>query len=288
VGIVLLRGGGGGGKESASSNPPSSGTQAPSGGTTSPPATNPPPATTTTPVTPPVTTTPTTSTTTPGETAGGIGSLEVITSPPQARISINGKTASKRSNSTLTDVTAGSVTVKVEKDGYLPQTQTVDVPAGGVGHVNFTLEPNPNAPVTLEIKVTPFATYYVNDQQVASNVASTKQQLKPGTYNVRAVHPAFDPKEWKNVRLEPGKPLTLSFDFIASSMSTLRVTSDPWAEVVVDGQKTGKFTPCELKLSAGTKTVVVVRDGFVVDGGPQSVSLKPGTPVSVSFKLKRK
>jgi hypothetical protein len=221
-------------------------------------------------------------------TAAATGSLEITTDPARARITVDGKLQTRRSNATLADLPAGTVSVSVEKDGYLGQTRSVQVPAGGTGQVSFKLEPDPNMPGTLEIKVSPYAAYYINDKLVASNVGSTRQQLKPGIYSIRAVHPAFDPKQWDNIRVEPGKTLTLTHDFIASNLVTLRVTSDPWAEVVVDGQKTGKFTPCELQYPAGTKNVTVARDGFVLVGTAQSVALKPGPPVSVSFKLKKK
>ena len=275
--FVIVRGGG---EKTAANNAPATPTTPaapPPGGHASesaPVTPAPPPAVVSTPATP--------------SAAAATGSLEVTTDPPQARISINGKLQSKRSNATLADIPAGTASVKVEKDGYLTQAQSVDVPVAGVGHISFKLDPNPNLPGTLEIKVTPFATYFIDDQQVAANVASTRQQLKPGVYTVRAVHPAFDPKEWKNIRIEPGKTLTLSFDFLASSQVTVRVTSDPWGEVVVDGQKTGKFTPCELQLASGTRTITVVRDGFVAAEGSKSVTLKAGPPVSVSFTLKKK
>jgi hypothetical protein len=296
VGFVLLRGGGektasNQGGNAANPTTPSTGGSVPSGGT--------PPAVSIPSRTPPPQGETTSQPGTGTVAANEPGSLTVTTDPPQARITVEGKSQGKRSNTTLSGVPSGSVSVHVEKDGYLSQTKSVDVPAGGTGTVAFKLEPNPNSPGTLDIKVSPFATYYINDQPVAANVASTHQTLKPGVYTVRAVHPAFDPKEWKNVRVEPGKTLLLTHDFLASANTgagtptsnapvTLRVTSTPWAEVVVDGQKTGKFTPCELSYPAGSKSVTVVRDGFSVEGGPKTVSLKAGPPVSVSFTLTKK
>ncbi len=280
--FVLMRGGGDQEPAPSASVPPGTSSPATPGGTTTPaPATPAPsgPAATT----PPAPASPAA----PTGSAVGTGSIDVATVPTQARISLDGRAQTRRSNATIPDVPAGEVSVRVEKDGYLPQTRTVQVSPGGSVRASFTLEPNPNVPGTLEIRVSPFATYYVDDQQVASNVASTRQQLKPGLHSVRAVHPAFDPQEWKNVRIEPGKTVTLTHDFIAASRVTLRVTADPWAEVVVDGQRTGKFTPCEIQVAAGTHTVTVVRDGFALEGSPQTVALKGGPPVSLSFKLRK-
>ena len=178
--------------------------------------------------------------------------------------------------------------MRVEKDGYLPQTRTVQVPSGGTARASFTFEDNPNQPATLEIKVAPFATYFVDEQQVASNVGSTRLQVKPGIHSIRVVHPAFDPHEWKNIRVEPGKTVSLVFDFLAATTGKMRVTADPWAEVVVDGKKTGKFTPCELELPVGTHNITVVREGFALDGSPQTVAIKGGPPVSIGFKLTKK
>jgi len=219
------------------------------------------------------------------------GSIEIATVPAAAKVTIGGTPQSKRSNTTVTGIAAGDVEVRVEKDGYLPQARIVKVPADGTVRASFTLEVNPDVPGTLAIRVSPYATYWIDEQQVATNVGSTRQQVRPGIHTIRAVHPAFDPHEWKNIRVEPGKTVALSFDFLASTApttATLRVTADPWAEVVVDGQKTGKFTPCELTLPSGSHSVTVTRDGFALEGGAQTVTLKGGPPTNLSFRLKKK
>jgi len=275
-----MRGSGGSGGESAEAKP-----EKPPGATASNPTPTPPTTPQTSTPVPPAN--PVGAPATPAGAVVATGSLEIATVPTQARISLDGKSQSRRSNATLSDVPAGDVSVKVEKDGYLPQTRTVQVQPGGSVRASFTLEPNPNLPGTLEIKVSPYATYFVDEQQVAANVASTRQSIKPGIHSVRVVHSAFDPKEWKNIRVEPGKTLTLTYDFIAASKVTLRVTADPWAEVVIDGQRTGKFTPFEVQLPTGNHTVTVLREGFSIDGGAQTVTLRSGPPVSVSFKLKK-
>jgi len=283
VAFVLLRGGGKNGETASSSGPPpAAATPSPSpagtatGGTSSPsswtPAVpSPPPATATT----------------------GTGALEIATIPSGAKITIEGKAQGKKTPATLKDLPAGDLQIQIEKDGYLPQAHVVKVPAGSTAQERFTLEVNPDAAATLEIKVKPFATYFVDDQQVAANVASAHLTVKPGTHTVRAVHPAFDPHEWKNVKIAPGKTVTLTYDFIAASVTptgtgTIRVACDPWGEVVVDGNHTGKFTPCEISLPAGNHVVAVVKEGFVLDGNPQTVALKPGPPVSIAFKLKKR
>jgi len=224
---------------------------------------------------------------------GATGGLEIATTPAAARITIDGRSQAKKSPVTLKDLPAGDVEVRIEKDGYLPQAKVVKIPAGGTAQASFALQVDPAAPATLEIKVVPFATYFIDDQQVAANVASTRQTVRPGTHTIRVVHPAFDPHEWKGVKVAPGKTVSLAFDFIAASQKptgngTVRVACDPWGEVVIDGNRTGKFTPCEITLPAGNHVVSVVKDGFALDGSPQTVALKNGPPVSVSFKLKKK
>ncbi len=283
VAFVLMHGGSKNGETANSSGPPpAEATPSPSpasastGGTSTPSSVTPP----LTPSAPPA-------------TASGTGSLAIATIPSGAKITIDGKLQAKKSPATLKDLPAGDVQVQIEKDGYLPQARAVKIPAGGAAQESFTLEVNPDAAATLDIKVKPFATYFVDDQQVAANVASAHLTLKPGIHTIRAVHPAFDPHEWKNVKIAPGKTVSLSFDFLAAAATptgtgTIRVACDPWGEVIVDGNHTGKFTPCEISLPAGNHVVAVVKDGFVLDGSPQTVALKPGPPVSVSFKMKKK
>jgi PEGA domain len=142
---------------------------------------------------------------------------------------------------------------------------------------------------TLEVLARPFASHYVDDTLRASNVVSASLNLAPGVHTVRIVHPSFQAKEWK-VRLDAGKVTQLEHDFAATSAGVVRVSSGGiWAEVYVNGKTTGKTTPCILEgLSFGKHEISVARTGFVLENGPQVVTVRPGERPITRFRLRSK
>jgi hypothetical protein len=139
---------------------------------------------------------------------------------------------------------------------------------------------------TLEVKARPFASVYLGDSLVATNVTGTRLNVPAGSHRVRVVHPAYEPREWK-VTVAAGGIERIAQDFGASSGSIRVSTGGVWAEVFLDGKSTGKTTPCVLEgLSDGAHTVSVARAGFVTEGGPLSVTVKPGASVAAAFQLK--
>jgi hypothetical protein len=212
-----------------------------------------------------------------------------------------------QSNATYRNLPAGKHKVALEKEGFQTAERSVTLEPGKEATLTVTFKPAlPGAPAatgatpptaagsaetgTLEIHVTPFATYFVNDEQQGANLVSKTLKLRPGVYTVRAVHPAFDPKEWRNVKVEAGATVRLSHDFLASGSGTLRITSGGiWADVYLDGIRTGKTTPCVLEgVLPGSHSVSLVREGFVLEGGARTIAVRSGQTVQADFKLKPK
>lgn len=138
---------------------------------------------------------------------------------------------------------------------------------------------------TLEVRARPFASVYLGDSLVATNVTSASLVVPAGSHRVRVVHPAYEPREWK-VAVASGGIERIAQDFVASSGSIRVSTAGIWAEVFLDGKSTGKTTPCVLEgLSEGAHTVGVARAGFVAEGGPIRVMVKPGAGVAAAFQM---
>ena len=67
------------------------------------------------------------------------GSIQVSSSPTGAKIYLDGADTGKVTNTTLTNIAAGSHTVKLTKDGYSDKEQSVSVTAGQTSTVDLTL-----------------------------------------------------------------------------------------------------------------------------------------------------
>jgi serine/threonine protein kinase len=150
-------------------------------------------------------------------------------------------------------------------------------------------EPKSNAMATLIVKATPFAaTLTVDGDAKGANQSQFKLSLKPGKHTVRMTHTTGAPYE-TTVNLDAGDEQTVTHDF-TGSFGSISVSADPtWGEIYLDGDPQGKTTPFVISnLRPKEYQVVLVRDGYTVDGGAQFVTVKPGQTVSVKFKLKQK
>ena len=176
---------------------------------------------------------------------------------------------------------------KAESDAYAaartaltatpaPVVEATPAPSGGMA--------------TLTVTVSPFAESFIVDGETKDrNKQTLRIQLKAGTHKIRVTHPSLGSKEF-SVDLDAGESKSISHDFLAASAGTLSVSSSGgWAEIYIDGDPTGKTTPALIEgVLPGKRSVSLVRDGYTVEGGPQTVDVKAGQKASVQFKLKAK
>ena len=133
-------------------------------------------------------------------------------------------------------------------------------------------EPQPPAMGGVSVVVRPYGDVHVNGEELAKGTNSrVPKELPPGTHRVRATHPTYGSWE-KEVRVEPGQTEDVLFNF--GQHYRVTVTSEPWAEIVVDGEPTGEYTPREMPLRAGPHTVSVQRDGYAMEGEPRTFTLE--------------
>ncbi|HVP14165.1 MAG TPA: serine/threonine-protein kinase [Terriglobales bacterium] len=227
----------------------------------------------------------------------GEASLAVSTNPADATVSIDGRAQDMHSNAVYRKLVAGRHAVKVEKSGFEPARKRVTLEAGKQAELSFVLEalpqpaPGPPPPpaaadqATVVVSAAPFANYFVDDKPAGTNLPSITVQLLKGRHVIRAVHPTLGSREW-SVNLKAGETMRLSHDFIASNSGSIRVGASVWAYVVLDGKETGKTTPCVLVgITPGAHTISLVRRGFVVQGGPKTVTVTAGNESPVDFAL---
>jgi hypothetical protein len=147
--------------------------------------------------------------------------------------------------------------------------------------------PAPLQDGTLEIRAVPYASYYINGELRAKDRGFARIALPPGTYAVRIEHPTLGAHEFPPVTIVSGATSSLDHVFATATAGTLRIASGGiYAEVYLDDQPTGKTTPCKIEgVPAGNHKVSIVREGFVVEGGPQVVAVRAGAEATVTFAL---
>ncbi len=219
-----------------------------------------------------------------------VGAIAITSDPAGPRLFLDGQPQTSHPGGKLEGIAAGPHTVRVEKSGYLTQERQVDVVEGRTAALDFKLEVAPDAAGTLVIRATPWASFYVDDKlEGTPNSMSARIPVSAGMHVIRIVNPNFDSKIWNDVRVEPNATVTLEHNFLTSTVGRLKVPSPGnWAYIVLNGTNTGKTTPFEFgDLKPGRYVVTLQRDGFVIDGGPQTIVVTGGETAIAQFKLRQ-
>jgi len=142
---------------------------------------------------------------------------------------------------------------------------------------------------TVIVTAAPFANFFVDGAAKTQNAKTWRGKLPAGKHTIRVEHPTLGKHEWP-VELEAGETKELEYDFLATSAGSISVTSEGgWAEIYLNGDKIGHPTPWVITgVLPGKHEISLVREGYTVDGGAKTVTVKAGQEAKVSFKLKAK
>jgi serine/threonine-protein kinase len=149
-----------------------------------------------------------------------------------------------------------------------------------------SVEETPAAPRlgTLRVLVRPFGDVYVNGTRKAAGTSRPyTEQLSAGTYRVRVVHPSYGTWE-KAVQVRAGQDRDVVFNFNAEYRLTV-TSNPPNAEILVDGQSTGRYTPSVVTMRPGQHTVTVRKRGYQVGGGSKQVLMEEDRQMPIHFDL---
>jgi hypothetical protein len=147
-------------------------------------------------------------------------------------------------------------------------------------------EDEPPAPRlgSLRVLVRPFGDVYVNGTRKAEGTSQPyAEELSAGTYRVRVVHPSFGSWE-KQVRVQAGQARDVVFNFNAEYRLTV-TSNPPNAEILVDGQSTGRYTPSVVVLRPGQHTIAVRKKGYEAAGGARRVLVERDSKEPTHFDL---
>jgi len=152
-----------------------------------------------------------------------------------------------------------------------------------------TADPAPAGDATVIVTASPFANFTVDGTPRTQNARSWRGKLPPGKHTVVIEHPTLGKHEWP-LELAAGETKELDYDFLAASAGSISISSEGgWAEIYLDGDRIGHPTPWVITgVLPGRHEVSLVREGYSVDGGAKTVTVKAGQETKVSFKVKAK
>jgi PEGA domain-containing protein len=174
----------------------------------------------------------------------------------------------------------------VKKDGYRPVQTALQIKAGDVKDQKIQLESLTNGLYVSSRP--PGADIFINGAKQSGQTPTTLP-LGPGQYNLVLRLTGYEAYAG-NVQVKDNIQTTLDVELkekaSGNHVAWVQVTSNPkGAEILVDGNSTGQFTPNRVQVTAGTHVVTLKMDGYqpsrrtlqVTEGGTVNIE---GTLVS--------
>jgi serine/threonine-protein kinase len=220
----------------------------------------------------------------------GNAAVHVLTNVPGAKATVYGPSG-RAAGSCLTpcsfnDLAPGRYSLQVQKEGYLQVQTAVELKMGDSQDAKIQLE-------SLQKGV------YVNSHPAGADVFinGDKQPgqtpvtlpLAAGSYNLVLRLEDYEPYVGQ-VQVKDNVQTTLDLELkprSANHVAWAQVNSTPeGAEIVVDGNATGQFTPARVQIPTGTHTIAMKLKGYEV--ARRGIEASEGGTVWVSAKLQTK
>ncbi|MBN2379034.1 PEGA domain-containing protein [candidate division WOR-3 bacterium] len=190
------------------------------------------------------------------------GEIVVNSTPTGAAISLDGEPTGKLTNSTLTEVEAGSHTIKLTLADYKDYDTTVTVTADETVTVNATLEYEGYGSLSV-ISDPTGASIWIDDVNTGELTPDTLDSLPIGSHSLKLTRTDYVDYE-TDVDIEKDKTTAVN-QTLTLKQGTLTVNSTPTgASIELDGTSTGQQTNAVLDVDYGTHTVKLTRAGYKV------------------------
>ena len=186
------------------------------------------------------------------------GKLTVTSDPTGADVLINDKTVGKTPY-TSSNLAIGDYTITITKSGFKPYTEKISIAdVKSAPKISQKLDPLTGK---IEILVRPYGSIYVDDEMKAQDSNSPYvAELPGGKHRIKLVHPTLG-STTKEIIVMGEKTQKYNFD-LGKELKLTVVSNPPNSEIFLNGESTGKYTPTQLRLRAGSYRIMVKRDGY--------------------------
>jgi hypothetical protein len=187
----------------------------------------------------------------PAEPTVVVGRVSVVTDPPGARVSVDGK-ARGTSPITVTDLAPADHKVTITSDTGSAE-RTITVTAGGTASVMFSL-PRVSGPVGGWLAISaPFDVEVVEHDDVIGSGGTSKIMLAAGRHDITLLNRTLGYQEARKVDVTGGKTMSIKVEPPKVNVS---VNARPWADVTLDGASLGQTPISNLQVAVGTHEMV--------------------------------
>jgi hypothetical protein len=214
--------------------------------------------------------------------AAAVGQLQVKTTPPGARVSVDGVSRGT-SPVSIDDLTPGEHAVQLESDlGSVKQIVTIE--AGNTASLMVPLAAAEGAPVSGWIALSaPADVQIFENKRLIGSSQSERLMVSAGRHEIELVNETLGYRAVRTVQVSPGKVTPVRVEF---PKGTIALNALPWAEVWVDGEKVGETPIGNLQLSIGTHDILFRHPDLGEQRHKAVVSL--AAPARLSVDLRKK
>jgi serine/threonine-protein kinase len=217
------------------------------------------------------------------------GSLNVITNPADAILTIDGKTITgKNTPLMLENLAVGTHELVIKKEGYKTKSKTIDIQPDLTNEINVDLEA---ALGDLEVQAKPWGTISIDDslRQEETNLIYT-EQLTCQPHRIRVEHPTLGTWE-KLVEISPEKVTQIDIDFnqkFSVVVTAFDQDNKPvYANIFVDDKNITEVTPQTIELRLGIHRISVQKEGYILTQGEKTVLVDDNLDEPLKFILKK-
>jgi hypothetical protein len=186
-----------------------------------------------------------------GQSALDVGSLEIRTEPPGARVTLDGVPRGM-SPVTVPDLQPGQHTVVVETEAG-STTETVVVQAGTTVSLVAHL-PDASGPASGWLSVSaPRTVQLFENGQLLGSSDSERLMVPAGARRLEIVNEVIGFRETRTVQVTAGRVSRIDIEF---PKGTVALNATPWAEVWIDGERIGETPIGNLPVTIGPHEIV--------------------------------
>jgi eukaryotic-like serine/threonine-protein kinase len=182
----------------------------------------------------------------PIEPVATSGRVSIVTDPPGARVSIDGKPRGT-SPLTVTDLKASDHKITATNDAGTVE-RTIAVAAGATASVMFTL-PKISGPVGGWIAIAaPFDVEIAERDEILGTGGTNKIMLAAGRHDLTLANRSLGYRDTRSVDVTAGKTFTVR---VEAPKVAVNVNARPWAEVTLDGTSLGQTPMANIEMTIG-------------------------------------
>ena len=216
------------------------------------------------------------------------GSIRVTSSPADAEVLING-TQVGVTPLFLDEIPSGPVEIAIEKDNYQRSIIRSEIRPLEISVIDEKLKPVEGV---LQLSINPPSHVFINGKKITSEpTTKLEKNLAVSSHNISIANKKLG--EWiQTVDVQRNDTTSIAVDFEREIKVPVTAFDESerglHAEIYVDNQPTGIYTPAQLTLAPGNHTISVNSDGYALEGDPATQNYDKDLDTPLRFVLKKK